>query len=307
MTFDTVIVGGGPAGLAASIYALRAGLGALMLERLFEGGQLANIHSAENYPGFGEISGVGLIERFVSHVNKYGGATVNEEVLKIAADTSGGKTIFAVKTDQNIYETRTVIVATGASPAKLNAKGEDLFAGRGVSYCATCDGAFYKGNDVAVIGGGNTALQDAAYLSRICDKIYLIHRRDRFRGENYLVDACRNLSNVKITLDTVLEEITGDGNVSGIKIKNVKTGIISDIPVSGVFIAAGLTPASGFGGDLLDLDEKGFIKTDGYMRTNVPGVFAAGDVRTSPLRQIVTAAADGAVAAHSASEFINGY
>jgi len=306
MVFDTIIIGGGPAGLAASIYALRAGLDALVLERLFEGGQLANIHTAENYPGFAEISGVDLIGRFVSHAGKYGSRTENEEALEIAADTSNYKTIFAVKTDQNIFKTRTVIVATGASPAKLNAKGEDLFAGRGVSYCATCDGAFYKGKDVAVIGGGNTALQDAAYLSRLCGKIYVIHRRDKFRAENYLADACRSLINVEIVLDTVLVEVLGNEGVSGIKTKNVKTGAEGEIPVAGVFIAAGLTPATGFVKNLLDLDEKGFIETDAYMRTSVPGIFAAGDVRTSPLRQIVTAAADGAVAARSASEFING-
>ena len=305
MVFDSIIIGGGPAGLAASIYALRAGLDALVLERLFEGGQLANIHTAENYPGFAEISGVDLIGRFVSHAGKYGSRTENEEALEIAADTSNYKTIFAVKTDQNIFKTRTVIVATGASPAKLNVKGEDLFAGRGVSYCATCDGAFYKGKDVTVIGGGNTALQDAAYLSRLCGKIYVIHRRDKFRAENYLADACRGLINVEIVLDTVLVEVMGNEGVSGIKTKNVKTGAEGEIPVAGVFIAAGLTPATGFVKNLLDLDEKGFIETDAYMRTSVPGIFAAGDVRTSPLRQIVTAAADGAVAARSASEFIN--
>jgi len=305
MVFDSIIIGGGPAGLAASIYALRAGLNACILERLFEGGQLANIHSAENYPGFDEISGVDLIERFASHANKYGNKTVNEEVLEINVNISGIKPIFTVKTDQNTYETRTIIVATGASPAKLNAIGEDLYTGKGVSYCATCDGAFYKNKDVAVIGGGNTALQDAAYLSRLCGKIYIVHRRDKFRAENYLVDACRGLNNVETVFDTVLAEISGNLSVNRIRVKHVKSGAESEIPVAGVFIAVGLTPAAEFVKNLLDLDEKGFIVTDQHMRTSVPGIFAAGDVRTSPLRQIVTAAADGAVAAHSASEFIN--
>jgi len=177
---DLIIIGGGPAGLTAAIYARRAGLDVLLLERLFEGGQLANIHSADNYPGFSDINGYDLIEKFTSHAHKYDYETVSAEVTGITADGNA----FTVTTDGGVYEARSVIIATGASPAKLNAPGEEEFTGKGVSYCATCDGAFYRGKDVAVIGGGNTALQDAAYLSRLCRKIYLIHRRDTFRAEH---------------------------------------------------------------------------------------------------------------------------
>jgi len=301
MEYDCAIIGGGPAGVTASIYACRAGMNVLSIEKLFEGGQLASIHAVENYPGLFGADGNDLIDKFVEHAGQYERETVNGEVLKIEKNED----VFAVYTENKSYAAKTVIIATGAKPRKLGAPGEEEFTGRGVSYCAVCDGAFYRNKATAIIGGGNTAAQDALYLSRICDKVYLIHRRDRLRAEKYFIELIEKNEGVEIIYDTVLEEIHGDKNVEGVRIKNVKTSEISQIKTDGVFIAAGIVPESGFVKGLLKLDESGFIITDECMRTNISGIYAAGDVRTTPLRQIVTACADGAVAANQARGYLD--
>jgi len=304
MVYDCVIIGGGPAGLTASIYARRAGLGVLVLEKLYEGGQLANIHAIDNYPGMYGIDGNELTEKLVAHARVYGYDQADEEVMEIRRGPDDVN-VFTVVADQNLYEARTVIIASGAKPKKLGAAGEEIYTGRGVSYCATCDGTFFRGKDVAVIGGGNTAVQDAIYLARLCRNIYLVHRRDKLRAEKHLADAAMKLPEIEFIYDSVLEEISGNGTVEELRLKNIKTGEERNIGVAGVFIAAGITPDSDFVRGFLELDGGGFIITDERMRTSVPGVFAAGDVRTTPLRQIITAAADGAVAADSAGAYLD--
>ena len=300
MAYDCAVIGGGPAGLTAVIYARRAGLGVLLIEKLYPGGQLANVEKCENYPGFAEITGFDLIQNFTGHAGKYGYDKADGETLSVKQNG----VVFTVITENGAYEAKTVIISTGAGPMKLGALGEDKFSGRGVSYCASCDGALYKNKTAAVIGGGNTAAQDALYLARLCEKVYIIHRRDKLRAERNLQNRL-NLPNVEIIYDTVLEEIRGENSVNGIKLKNVKSGEKTELAVAGVFMAVGIVPNTGFIKDFIKTDEKGFILTDESMRTDVPGIFAAGDARAKPLRQIVTAAADGAVAAYSAQIYLN--
>jgi len=295
-----MIIGGGPAGLTAAIYARRAGLLTAVMERLYEGGQLASIHTVDNYPGFYGMSGDELIEKMSSHARVYDYGSINDEATGI--EENGG--IFTIKTGSSAYSAKTVIIASGASPKKLNVRGEDIFTGRGVSYCAVCDGAFFKGKDAAVIGGGNTAAQDALYLARICRRVYMIHRRNRLRAERHFTGLIEQNPAVELIYDAIPDEIYGNESVESLRISGVKTGNKRSLDVSGVFIAVGISPGSGFARGFTELDESGFIKTDEYMRTNVPGVFAAGDVRTSPLRQIITATADGAVAADSARAYL---
>jgi len=303
-SYDCIIIGGGPAGITATIYACRAGLDVLVIEKLYEGGQLANIHKVDNYPGFCGTEGVELTEKLIEHAHQYAYEFVNEEATEIKKDPDL-ENGFLVVTEKNIYKTKTIIITTGAKPKKLGAKGEEKFTGRGVSFCAVCDGAFFRDKDVAVIGGGNTAAQDALYLSRVCRKVYLVHRRDKLRAENHFIVHMENTPNIEIIYETVLDEICGKDTLEGVKLKSKKTGEKYNVSVSGVFIATGISPDSDFMRGFIDLDDSGFVRTDAYMRTNVPGVFAAGDVRTSPLRQIITASADGAVAADSARAYLD--
>ena len=304
MLYDTIILGGGPAGLTASIYACRAGLNVMLLEKLFEGGQLANTHLIDNYPGYHSVTGVELIEKLTSHAKKYSYQTTYEEAAGISTDVQNNLNVYSISAGEENYTAKTIIIATGAKPTKLGAKGEDNFAGRGVSYCATCDGTFYRDKDVYIIGGGNTAVQDAVYLSRLCRKVYVVHRRDRLRADYNLADQLSKYTNAEVIFNTVLEEITGANSVTGVLLKNVITKEVIERRADGVFIAVGIAPNSEFIRGFIDTDEKGFIITDSRMHTSMPGVFAAGDVRTSPLRQIVTAAADGAVAAAAVWEYI---
>lgn len=301
--YDIIIIGGGAAGLSAAIYAGRSGLETLVIESVSAGGQMNLTYEVDNYPGIiNEPAGTDLSQMMKNHAEK-SGARFTTETVKAVENADGE--VKTVVTRRNRYDTKTIIFATGANPRKIGAEGEDRFYGMGVSYCATCDGAFFKGQDTAVIGGGNTAFEDALYLSRFCRSVCLIHRRDGFRAEGKMVEAAKNNPKIKFILNSTVSRIDGDTTVSGITVKDVLTGREKGISVNGVFVAVGREANSELAGRYVHLDSDGFIVTDRYMRTNVKGIYAAGDVRDTPLRQIITAAADGAVAATSAIHYIN--
>lgn len=289
--------------MSAAVYAMRGGMKTLLLEKISCGGQAANTYEVDNYPGFYNVpTGPELMEAFERHAEKFGVEIKSEAVREIINADGAVKT---VKTRRNSYETKTVIIATGASPKKLGAEGEEELAGAGVSYCATCDGAFFKGQDTVVIGGGNTAFEDALYLAGFCEHVFIMNRSKRFRASKTLVDRAKAEPNITIYTDMVAEKFEGNGKLERIIAKNTETGERGYINAAGVIIAIGITPdnavAKGCG---VELCERGFIKTDMYLSTNISGIFAAGDCRVSPLRQIVTAAADGAVAATGAINYI---
>ncbi len=298
---DVIIIGGGPAGFTAALYTSRAKLDTLLLERAYYGGQMAIASEMENYPGLESVSGSEVADRMARQAAKFGTKMVMEEVLEVRLDTP----VKVVKTDKNTYEARTVILCMGASPRRLGLPNEQQLIGSGVSYCATCDGAFFKDRDVAVVGGGDTAAEDVIYLSRFCRRIYLIHRRDKLRVTKILEDLIFNTANVSIIWDTVVEEIFGDLNVTGLGLKNLKTGEKTVLDVSGIFVAIGYSPNTALVKGQVELTDYGYIKTDEKMQTNLEGVYAAGDIREKQLRQVVTAASDGAEAAHSAEKYIN--
>ncbi|MBQ7667808.1 MAG: thioredoxin-disulfide reductase [Clostridia bacterium] len=292
---DIAIIGAGPAGLTASIYGARAGLKTVVFEKNFSGGQMVVTSGIENFPGFIDISGSDLALKMDEQARKLGVEFVNSEISNIDKK----ETHFVLETSKGVYEAKNVIVAMGASPRKLGLESEKRLTGSGVSYCATCDGAFYKGATVAVVGGGNTALEDAEYLSRICNKVYIIHRRDEFRADKVLQDRVLSLSNVETVTNCVTEDILGKFEVEKIKVKNVKTEETKDIDVTGVFVAVGTIPNSKLVSSLVETDESGYIKTDSQMRTSVPGIYAVGDIRNTSLRQVITACSDGAIAVHT--------
>lgn len=298
---DVIIIGGGPAGFTAALYTSRAKLDTLLLERAYYGGQMAIASEMENYPGLESVSGSEVADRMARQAAKFGTKMVMEEVLEVRLDTP----VKVVKTDKNTYEARTVILCMGASPRRLGLPNEQQLIGSGVSYCATCDGAFFKDRDVAVVGGGDTAAEDVIYLSRFCRRIYLIHRRDKLRVTKILEDLIFNTANVSIIWDTVVEEIFGDLNVTGLGLKNLKTGEKTVLDVSGIFVAIGYSPNTALVKGQVELTDYGYIKTDEKMQTNLEGVYAAGDIREKQLRQVVTAASDGAEAAHSAEKYIS--
>ena len=298
--YDLIIIGSGPAGLSAAIYAQRARLDALVIEKeMMSGGQVLTTYEVDNYPGLPGINGFDLGMKFREHADRLGARFAEDQVLQVEKTEEG----FLVKGEKETYRTRTVLIATGAAHRKLGVPGEERLAGMGVSYCATCDGAFFRDKVTAVAGGGDVALEDAIFLSRICRKVYLIHRRDELRGAKSLQEAVMALDNVEILWDTVIEEIQGDGQVESLKLKNKKTGEERDLPVQGVFIAVGITPNSQAFEGTVEMD-RGYIIAGEDCRTSVPGILAAGDVRTKQLRQIVTAAADGANAVTSAEQQI---
>ena len=301
MTYDILIAGGGVAGLTAAMYSRRAGLTALVVERLFPGGQAAITYEIENYPGLGAASGAELASAFEQHARKFGAEIVNAEINSVELD--GNVKVF--KTSEGDFSGQAVIVTTGARPRLLEIDGEHELTGHGVSYCATCDGAFYRGKAVAVIGGGNTAVEDALFLARMCGTVYLIHRRDQFRADKSLVDRLAEHENIQLMLDCIPESIQGKDYVTGLTIENKKTAERHEIVLDGVFVAVGTVPNNSLFSDIL-ATEDGYIVTDKHMATSLPGVFAAGDIRNTPLRQVITAAADGAVAAYSASGYIAG-
>lgn len=302
--YDVVIIGGGPAGMSAAIYSCRGGMKTLVIEKLTFGGQVMRTNEIDNYPGFYDNpTGEELASRMREHAGKFGAEFVSETVKSIENAEYGVK---IVHTRRNQYMTKAIILATGASPKTLGVEGEQEFTGAGVSYCATCDGAFFKDKEVAVIGGGNTALEDALYLSPICSRVYLLNRSQRFRGAATLFDKVKQRGNITIMPDTVADRFIGSNMLSEIKTRNTATGEKGSLKVSGVIIAIGITPdsklAAGCG---IELCERGFIKTDINLETSIKGIFAAGDVRVTPLRQVITAAADGAVAAASAVNYVN--
>ena len=267
----------------------------------FVGGQAATTYEVDNYLGFDDTpSGSDLAEKMRSHAQKFGVQIKSENVIELSLE---GK-IKTAKTQQETYEAKSVIFAMGAKPRPLGADGEERLRGMGVSYCATCDGAFFRGREVCVVGGGDTALEDALFLEKFCTKVTLIHRRDSFRAIKALQDRVTASDKIEICYDSTVTKILGEDSVSGVVVKNLKDGRESQLDVSGIFIAVGNLPQSELVRGLVDTDEAGYVLTDENMRTNVPGVFACGDVRKKPLRQIVTAVADGAVAAYSAQNYI---
>lgn len=299
---DVIIIGSGPAGLSAAIYAMRAGLQTLVIEKQpMSGGQILNTVDVDNYPGLPGIGGFELGTGFREHAEKLGAQFEEAEVVAIEAPDGKEKTIV---TDKGRYTCRTIVLAMGATHRLLGVPGEDKLRGMGVSYCATCDGAFFRGKHVAVIGGGDVALEDALFLARGCEKVYLIHRRDELRGAKSLQSKVFETPNIEIIWDSVVEEICGDGMVQMLQIINKKTGEKSDILLQGVFIAVGISPNTELVRAFLDCDEGGYIRAAEDGATSIPGIFAAGDLRTKQLRQVVTAAADGANAITSAENYL---
>ncbi len=301
--YDVIIVGAGPAGLTAAIYALRAGLNTLLLEKSFQsGGQTASTYEIDNYPGLPGISGEEFGEKVRAHADKLG---LNAQRVQVKAVLEGEDGTKIVRTRKKDYLAKTVVLASGARHRLLHVEGETELSGLGVSYCATCDGAFYKDQTVAVVGGGNVAVEDAIFLAKICRKVYVVHRRDRLRAEEILQKKLFEFSNVEFCWDQVCEKIEGQEQVDAVCLRNVKTQENRKIPVDGVFIAVGIHPNSEFCQGLLKMDENGYILAGEDGCTNVPGIFAAGDVRSKKLRQIVTAVSDGANAISSVQEYLN--
>lgn len=301
-TYDLAVIGAGPAGLACGLYAARAGLDVAVFERISPGGQLAQTERIENYPGFANgTGGFDLAWSMKEQADSFGVKTVSEEVTSV--DFSGPQKVLA--TAFGSYEARAVVVASGARPRKLGIARESELAGHGVSYCATCDGNFFRGKTVAVAGGGNTAAADALYLSRICEKVYLVHRRDSLRATAVYHDRLAALPNVEFVWDSVVHELNEEaGALSSIGVENAKTGERRVLDVAGLFVAIGTVPNTEFLGGALKTDASGYIVADETGKTNVPGVYAAGDVRTKFLRQVVTAVSDGATCAEEAAEYL---
>ena len=298
--YDMIIVGAGPAGLSAAIYGVRAGKSVLVLEADSYGGQIINTPEIENYPAIKHISGYDFATNLYEQAIDLGAEIKFEKVLEIKSENHEKKVI----TDSNQYDGKTIILATGAKSRTLGLDREKELVGRGVSYCATCDGGFFKGKEVAINGGGSTALEEALYLSSICAKVYLIHRRDSFRGEEKILQALREKQNVEFVLNSSIKELIGDNKIKGIVVQNIETGTKITIPISGLFIALGQIPENGTFDNLINLDKGGYISATEDCKTNIEGIFVAGDTRTKRVRQLTTAASDGAVAALAASEYI---
>lgn len=298
--YDIAIVGAGPAGMTAALYGARAGKRVILFEGAVYGGQIVQSRLVENYPGAPDVDGYTLAEQMMSPLRRLEVEVVSASVNVIEKASDG---CFSVQTAKENVLARTVILATGVTHRKLEVPGEDDLIGRGVSFCATCDGMFFRGREVAVIGGGNTAVQDALVLSEICSKVYLIHRRDAFRAEERLMERLRAAENVEIVTDTVVSEMRGENRLSGLVIRHVKTNEERELSVSGVFEAVGNLPQNAAFAELVELDADGYIVTDETCKTNVKGVFAAGDCRQKSVRQLTTATADGTVAALAAAEY----
>lgn len=299
--YDLIIIGAGPAGMSAAVYAARAELNFIVIEgSMMQGGQVLTTYDVDNYLGLPGIGGFEMGMKFAEHAKKLGVSFVTENVISM--DVAGE--VKKVVTDKKEYETKTIIIATGAVHRKAGIPGETEFTGKGVSYCATCDGAFFRNKITAVVGGGDVAVEDAIYLARICEKVYLIHRRDEFRAAKSLVNKAKNTQNIEIVLDSTVEKISGEAKVSTIEVKNKKTGNTAELAVDGVFFAVGMQPVTAFVDKSVQMNEAGYIVAGEDCATNVPGVYAAGDIRTKQLRQIITAAADGANAVTSVEKYI---
>lgn len=299
--YDTAVIGGGPGGYTAALYAARAGLDTLVLEKLSAGGQMAQTAQIDNYPGFDEgIDGFALGQRMQAGAERFGARTEPAEVRAVTLDAE----VKRIETGKGSFLAKTVIIATGAEHRHLGVEKEDEYLGRGVSYCAACDGMFYQGKTVAVVGGGNSAVADAMLLSRICEKVILIHRRSTLRATKVYHDRLLNTENVAFRWNSTVNRLLGEGRLSALELRNINTGELSRLAVDGVFISVGRVPSTELVKGQLALDDNGYILADESTRTALPGVFAVGDVRAKALRQIVTATADGAVAAHYAQVYL---
>ena len=302
--YDLIIIGGGPAGLTAAVYSARAGLKTAVIEGLVTGGQAAITERIENFPGHKSINGFELCENMRMQAESLGVAIIYGQVVSTLLT---GK-IKEINIDSEIITARAVILAMGAKPKMLGIENEAGLTGRGVSYCATCDGAFYKDKDVMIVGGGNTAAEDALYLSRLCKKVYIVHRRDELRADKVSADRIKSDPKITILWDSVVTKLTADKRLTGATVMNLKTGVITDVACEGLFMAIGQNPATDIIKDCakIALNEGGYILTDAHMRTKVKGVYAAGDIRNGVLKQVVTACADGAIAAATAAQYLNG-
>ncbi len=299
--YEVIIIGGGPAGLTSGLYASRAGLKSLLIERGIFGGQIVNARQVDNYPGFPEgISGFELASLMHEQAAKYGLETVNTEVMSLKPGP-----VYTIVTSGDNYEAETVIITAGSENRKLGVPGEAELLGQGVSYCATCDGFLFRDMNVAVVGGGDTAITDAMELSEHASKVYLIHRRDQLRASQILQQKALSRPKLQPIWNSVVEEVIGDTRVNGLQLRNVKTGEISKLDVAGVFVAIGIIPNSQAFADIVELDEAGLIKTNELMATSKPGIFAAGDIRTNSPRQVAGAVGDGATAALSAFKYLS--
>lgn len=299
--YDMVIIGGGPGGYSAALYAARAGLDVVVLERLSAGGQMALTHQVDNYPGFAEgIDGFTLGMQMQEGAERFGAKTEYAEVKSMDLRAEPKR----IETSEGTFLGKTVVYAAGAGPRKLGLPEEEKVAGRGVHYCAACDGMFYKGKTVVVVGGGNSAVADALILSRLAEKVILVHRRDSLRAEKVYHKALEEADNLEFRWNSVVSEVLHEDKVTGIRLKNVSSGEESVIPCDGVFVSIGRSPNTELLKGQVALDAHGYVSAGESCRTNIPGVFAVGDVRTKALRQIVTAAADGAVSVHYAEEYL---
>lgn len=303
MVYDVIVAGGGPAGMTAVIYAQRAMLKTLVIEKNYmSGGQIINTYEVDNYPGLPGINGFDLAMQVEAHAKKLGADIVNAEIETIRVNEESG--LKEVVTSEGVYQTKTVIICLGAAHRHIGVPGEQEFGGKGVSYCATCDGAFYRDKTVVVVGGGDVAIEDAIFLARQSKKVYVVHRRDALRATKVLQEALFALPNVEMVWDSAVGEIKGEAQVESVVIENLKDGSRREIETDGVFIAIGLDPVTAAVKDTVALNEQGYIVAGEDTKTNVAGIFAAGDVRTTPLRQIITAMADGAVAVSQVQNYL---
>lgn len=299
--YDLIIIGSGPAGLSAAVYGKRAGLELLVIEQSgMSGGQILNTYEVDNYLGMPGINGFDMGMQFRAHADKLGVSFIEETVLKMESREG----VHIVVTEKNRFETKTIIIATGASHAKLGVAGESELSGMGVSYCATCDGAFFRDRTVAVIGGGDVAVEDAIFLARTCKKVYLVHRRDELRAAKILQERLKELPNVEILWNHIVTEIKGKDQVEGMVLQNTQENTIQEKEIDGIFIAVGIRPNTIDIEGMPQMDENGYIEAGEDGRTSIDGIFAAGDVRTKRLRQIITAVADGANAVTSVQDYI---
>ena len=301
IVYDMIIVGGGPGGYTSALYAARAGFNVLVLEKFSAGGQMALTHQIDNYPGFEDgIDGFSLADKMKKQAERFGARSENAEVIKVNLTVNPKE----IETAKGTFLSKTVLLAAGANPRELGVDKETELIGRGVAYCASCDGMFYRGKTVVVVGGGNTAAADAILLSRIAKKVIIVHRRETLKATRIYHEPLMNAENVEFKWDSTVTELLYEDKITGVKIKNVKTGEESIIDCDGVFVSVGRKPATDFLGSQLDLDENGYIIADETTKTSIPGVYAVGDIRTKQLRQVVTAVSDGAMAVHSAEEYL---
>lgn len=300
--YDMIIIGGGPGGYTAALYAARAGLDVVVVEKLSAGGQMALTHQIDNYPGFEEgIDGFSLAQKMMQGAQRFGAKTIWAEVQMVDLQQNPK----VVETTEGAIHGRTVVLATGAGPRELGVPMEKELTGRGVSYCATCDGMFYRGKTVVVVGGGNSAAAEAATLSRIAQKVILVHRRDSLRATKIYHEPLMQAKNLEFRWDSQVMELLHDGRLTGVKIRNLRTGAEEVLPCDGLFVSIGRIPATDLVAGQLALDEQGYVDANENCETNIPGVYAVGDVRAKAVRQIVTAVADGAVAVHHAESYLS--